>query len=254
MIYFLYDNTFEGLLTSVFEAFDRKQFPEKLIMENSNIPLFTEVHTILTQTNKAERVLTGLKKRLSGSAIQMLMVCFLSEEETIATTLFNYIRKTFLADKSIEMNFGDPDVLALSKTYRKVQREAEKVRQFVRFQKLADGTFFAPFEPLYNVLPLVSDFFEDRFADQRWIIYDLKRKYGLSYNLEKTEIIHFKQLNTDLENGSLPTELLNTEETDFQELWRSYFKATAIKERINPKLQRQHMPQRFWKYLTEISK
>ena len=253
MLYFLYDNTFEGLLTAVFDAFDRKQFPEKLIIEKTNLPLFIEVHSIVTQTDKAERVLKGLHKKISKPAVHMLMVCFLSEDETIATALFNYIRKVFLSDRSIETNFGDQDVLLLSKMYRKVQRESERVRQFVRFQKLADGTFFAPFEPLYNVLPLVSDFFEDRFADQPWIIYDLKRKYGLYYNLEKTEIVRFEQLNADLENGCLPSELLNTDEIDFQDLWRSYFKAIAIKQRINPKLQRQHMPKRFWKYLTEKS-
>ena len=37
----------------------------------------------------------------------------------------------------------------------------------------------------------------------------------------------------------------------FQQLWRTYFKTIAIKERINPKLHRQNLPVRFWKYLTE---
>jgi hypothetical protein len=31
---------------------------------------------------------------------------------------------------------------------------------------------------------VISNFFKNRYADQRWIIYDLKRKYGLYYNLE----------------------------------------------------------------------
>jgi len=30
---------------------------------------------------------------------------------------------------------------------------------FVRFQKTADGVFFAPIDPKYNVLSLVTDFF-----------------------------------------------------------------------------------------------
>jgi probable DNA metabolism protein len=37
----------------------------------------------------------------------------------------------------------------------------------------------------------------------------------------------------------------------FQKLWKAYFKSLTIKERINPKLQRQHLPKRYWKYLTE---
>jgi len=34
-------------------------------------------------------------------------------------------------------------------------------------------------------------------------------------------------------------------------MWKEYFKTIAIKERINPKLHRQHLPVRFWKYMTE---
>ncbi|MEN6596618.1 MAG: DUF4130 domain-containing protein [Proteiniphilum sp.] len=45
--------------------------------------------------------------------------------------------------------------------------------------------------------------------------------------------------------------MMAADEEMFQELWKGYFKAMTIKERINPRLQRQHMPKRFWKYLTE---
>jgi probable DNA metabolism protein len=37
----------------------------------------------------------------------------------------------------------------------------------------------------------------------------------------------------------------------FQEMWKTYFKSIAIKERINPKLHKQNMPVRYWKHLTE---
>ena len=251
MFYFLYDNTFEGLLTSVFDAFFRKQFPEKIVVKGTQLPLFSESFTVVTDTEKAERVLAALHKKLSKSAVQMLFVCYLSEMEEVPTLIFNYIRKALVSEKSIELNFADPDVLELSKIYKKVQREAERMRQFVRFQKTADGIFFAVVEPLHNVLPINSDHFEDRFADQQWIIYDLKRKYGLYYNLEKTEIVHFENPAISFQTGRLSPEKLDEYELAFQQLWKDYFKSAAIKERINPKLQRQHMPKRFWKYLTE---
>ena len=211
MLYFIYDNTFEGLLTCVFDAFYRKQFPEKIVLETAQLPLFSE------------------------------------------TLIFNYARKAFLSEKSIELNFADDDVLELSKIYKKVRREAERVWQFVRFQKTADGIFFAVFEPLYNVLPLTSEHFEDRFADQQWIVYDLKRGYGLYYDLKKTEIVRFDNLQISPQTGRLSPDKLDEYELAFQQLWKDYFKSAAIKERINLKLHRQHMPKRFWKYLTEKS-
>ena len=51
--------------------------------------------------------------------------------------------------------------------------------------------------------------------------------------------------------GKLDEKLMAEDEKLFQELWKGYFKSMTIKERINPKLHRQHMPKRFWKYLTE---
>lgn len=250
-LYFRYDNTFEGLLTAVFDAFHRKQFPQKMTGSPADIPLFTEIHEVITDGEKAERVLKGLQSKLSRSALQMLSVCFLSGSDEVSTHIFHYICKNFRAAKSIELNFADPDVLQLSKVYKKVQRESEKMRQFVRFQKTADGIFFACIEPLYDVLPLVAEFFEDRFADQQWLIYDARREYGLYYNLEKTEVVHFDNLLVSPDTGQLSPEQMDDHEKDFQNLWRQYFKSAAIKERINLKLQRQHMPRRFWKYLTE---
>ena len=37
---FLYDKTFEGLLTSVFEAYSRRIFPDALLLEGEPLPLF----------------------------------------------------------------------------------------------------------------------------------------------------------------------------------------------------------------------
>ncbi len=251
--FFIYDNTFEGLLTAVFDAYNRKQFPEKIVTPNTTIPLFTDTFTVITDDEKSGRVLNGLRTKLSKSALEMLFICFLSEMEDVEMHIFNYIQKAFVAQKSIELNFADPDVLALSKIYRKVQKEEEKMRQFIRFQKTSDGIFFACIEPMYNVLPLSAPFFEDRFADQQWLIYDVKRKYALFYDLKKTEEVYFENLQVNIHTGRLAEDQLDADEIDFQELWKQYFKSASIKERKNLKLQRQHMPKRFWKYLTEKS-
>ena len=124
--------------------------------------------------------------------------------------------------------------------------------QFVRFQKASDGTFFAPVEPLYNVLPLTIPHFKDRFADQPWLIYDIKRKYGFYYDRKTVEEITFSDdSQTHLITGILDKELKDKDEQLFQELWKTYFKAICIKERLNPRKHKQDMPVRYWKLLTE---
>ena len=47
------------------------------------------------------------------------------------------------------------------------------------------------------------------------------------------------------------SERMDKDEKLYQALWKTYFKAIAIKERRNPRKQRQDMPVRYWKYLTE---
>ncbi|MGE0017514.1 MAG: TIGR03915 family putative DNA repair protein, partial [Bacteroides sp.] len=123
--------------------------------------------------------------------------------------------------------------------------------QFVRFQKAADGTFFAAFEPMYNVLALAIPHFKDQFSDQKWIIYDLKRSYGYYYDLNTVEEITLETEATHLVSGMLDETQMAEDEKLFQEMWKTYFKSIAIKERINPKLHKQNMPVRYWKHLTE---
>lgn len=252
MIYFLFDNTFDGLLTAVFESFDRKIVPDKVIPETEQIPLFVEeIVDIATDGARAKRVWTGLQKRLSPAACSMLTVNFLADYPELSSLLFRYICKTFKSDRSIETNFSDADVLELSKLYKQVRQEANRAIQFVRFQKSADDIYFAPIAPIHNVLPLVIHHFTDRFADQKWVIYDTKRQYGFYYDLKTAQEVTFDHLQIEETTGRLSPEAMAEDEKLFQKMWKEYFKSLTIKERINPKLHRQNLPRRFWKYLPE---
>jgi probable DNA metabolism protein len=125
--------------------------------------------------------------------------------------------------------------------------------QFVRFKKAADGTYFAAVEPEKNVLPLITGHFKDRFADQCWLIYDIKRAYGYYYDLKEVRNVVFGEDSREghLVTGILDESLMDKDEKLFQQLWKTYFKAICIKERLNPRKHRQDMPVRYWKYLTE---
>jgi probable DNA metabolism protein len=249
---FVYDASFEGFLTAVFESYRLKIVPDKIMEQPEMLPLFSEnTLYINSDEQKAKRVWNGLKKKLSWSACSMISVVFLADDPTIPMLLFRYIRKAFDAPKSIETNFGDKDVLDTSKWYRKVARETERVKQFIRFQKTEDNIFFAPFAPLHNVLPLAIEHFIDRFSDQKWIVYDTKRKYGYFYDLKTTVEVTFDHLNIDPLVGKIDSDMMAQDEILFQQMWKEYFKSMTIKERINPKLHRQNMPRRFWRYLTE---
>lgn len=257
MTLFIYDQTFEGLLTAVFDAYYRKTFPDALLPEGEVLPLFyDELFSVVTDEAKATRVWRGLQKKLSDSALACITQSWLSELPEVGMLLFRYIRKAIDAPASIEVNFGDPDVLELAKVWKRVDWERLRLLQFIRFQKAADGTFFAAYEPQYNALPLVIEHFKDRFADQKWLIYDMKRRYGYYYDLQTVAEVTFddERLESHLLTGMLNESLLDKDEKLFQQLWKTYFNSIAIKERLNPRKHKQDMPVRYWKYLTEKQK
>ena len=207
-----------------------------------------------TDEEKARRVWTGLEKILSREAMKLISVSWLSELKELNGHLFRYICKVFTAGKGIERHFADPDVLAVTNIARKVLHEQLRMKQFIRFQKAKDGTYLGVVSPDHNVLPLIIDHFQDRFNDQPWLIYDAKRHYGFNYDGKTVIRITFEDeaaVPFNLANGKLDESVLSSDDQLLQDLWRTYFKAICIRERMNPRKQLNDMPRRYWKYMTE---
>ncbi|WP_347838734.1 TIGR03915 family putative DNA repair protein [uncultured Draconibacterium sp.] len=249
---YTYDNTFEGFLTCVFDCYSRKDFPVDICSRfGEQRYLFVESIDVPTNPKKAERVWKGIQKHLSGKNKQLLFYAYLSEELGIEMKIYRFLRRMFSGHLNLETDYGDPDVLSLTQSSQKVKKEAMRLMQFVRFQRTKDHMYFCGIEPKYDVLPLIINHYQKRFTDQKWLIYDLRRNYGVYYGKDKVEevVLTKKQFNTY--NGQVKQALLAEGEDFYQKLWRSYFKHINIEERKNLKLQRQHMPRRFWRYLPE---
>jgi len=258
MLVYTFDRTLDGLLTAVFDSYALHQLPDMLLCEGGMLPLFCEeVHAVTTAGDKAERVWKGLEKLLSRDAMRLITVSWQSELDELNTPLFHYIYKVFQYKKDLSRNFSDPDVLAVTNIARKVAHEQLRMKQFMRFQKAKDGTYLGVVAPDHNVLPLVINHFQDRFQDQPWLVYDAKRHYGYYYEAEKagTPIrITFEdegKVPFSLDDGKLNDDVLSENDRLFQDLWRTYFKAICIRERMNPRKQLNDMPRRYWKYMTE---
>ena len=249
---FLYDGTFEGFLSAIFYSYEYKTKPYMITCkQNFQDKLFLTKYTVITMPEQAERVWKGILKKTSKSTCQEIYRVFLSETEGVEMILFNYISLIFDSLERIESDYSNDIVLLIKKLHKKVIREAQRVLMFVRFQKTADNIYYAPFEPLYNVLPLTINHFTDRFADQKWMVYDMKRDYGFFYDLKETNEIKISTQGTISPSGKIRTEILSNEELFFQDLWRKYYDSINIKERKNLKVHMHFMPKRYWKFLPE---
>lgn len=247
----VYDGSFGGLLTVVFEIYEYKItdpfiVPEELLNGN----LFGQTHETVTNEEKAKRVYKKLKDKLTPNAFSQVYKTFLSEEKGIENFIYRYIAYILANKQAVENNFSHPDVLKLQQMSRKVHREKHRMEAFVRFQLSKDGLFYCLIQPDFNVLPLISNHFKKRYSDQRWLIYDSRRKYGLFYDLENVEEISI-QFSENLNDKTAVNNIIDEKEELYQKLWQQYFSSVNIAARRNMKLHIRHMPKRYWRWLTE---
>jgi len=253
MVTYIFDGSLEGLLTAIYNYYDNKAAAVVLIWDKLHQPsMLEETFEVVNDEAKAKRVWDGLKKKMSAEWQQRFYKAYLSEDPATFQHLFEFARYIFDNPVGAESNFGNKHVMAISKMDRSVNRERHRMKAFIRFQKTADGIYYCPIEPDFNVLPLIIAFFKNRYADQQWIIYDVKRKYGVYYDLQKVEEITYEFVSAvNKSQITLPAEVLDTKEELASLLWKDYFNSTNIPARKNMKLHIQHVPKRYWKYLNE---
>ncbi|MEO9894418.1 TIGR03915 family putative DNA repair protein [Aurantibacter sp.] len=246
----VYDGSFNGLLTAVFYAFEQKLNHADIQRQGQlQSGLFNEIETIFTCNKKAERVRNGIKKK-NKNALKNIYYAYLSEQKNIEAFIYIFVQKLMKPKQHKSTDYSDDCILKINQLAHKVGREKHRMEAFVRFQLTKDNVYFANIEPDYDVLPLISKHFKHRYADQQWIIYDVKRNYGLFYNLENLEIITL-DLKSIYANSLSKSSVFKEAEFEYQNLWNNYFKSTSIQSRINLKLHIQHVPKRYWKYLSE---
>ena len=151
----------------------------------------------------------------------------------------------------------DADWLRLRQMARAVQRDAYKMRAFVRFRPVFDGAaparadaaaephdatlHVAWFEPEHDVLEAVAPWFARRFAGMRWAILTPQRSVRWSPRAERL------QFGPGAERAQAPA-------ADAGEaLWLTYYRHIFNPARLNLALMRQHMPRKYWANLPEAA-
>lgn len=246
----IYDGSFAGFLSAVFNVYEYKMKEVTLFPDGQVMPgLFGPVHRVHTDPAKAVRVWKGMEPYSSLHALRDIRAAFFAGTRGNEDTLLAYIRYLFASKKPVDRDYSHPAVLAVSQTAKKVRREKHRMEAFVRFRLTKDHLYYAIVQPDFNVLPLISDHFEKRYADQRWLIYDALRRYGIYYDLHSVEEVSM-DFSVSPQDAAIAT-LHDEKEELYQTLWKQYFDSVNIASRKNTKLHIRHMPKRYWKYLPE---
>jgi probable DNA metabolism protein len=247
MICYTYDGSFEGLLTCIYESYYRKEKPEKILKKDEFIPnLLDEEIYIKTNIDKFSKVYNAINLKISPISLKYIFYVYLSEVSGSSSLIYNYVRLGFKLGKNTDLYLHDKRVLEVHKVVKKVTNEIHRMLGFVRFKSIDNKFLYSAIEPDHNILALITPHFAERLPCENFIIHDLKRELAAVHNGQEWSITALSR------NHGLKL-LKETQDEIYESLWREYFRSTAIKSRLNPKLQKMHMPKRYWKFLTEIS-
>ncbi|MEM7571441.1 MAG: TIGR03915 family putative DNA repair protein [Bacteroidota bacterium] len=248
----VFDGTYAGLLSAVFECYRLKLSQARLIAEQDFQPgLFAAPLWVSTQDAHTNRVLAAIEKRGGKSALSLLQRCWLSEAPDRSAIIYRYIQRLVEGVDQPEQDVSDQLMHRLSRLRQQMGREMHRMHAFVRFQATPDDLYVALIEPDFDVLPLLEDHFAKRYPAQEWLIYDVRRRYGLYWDQRKRSASFITLDGRINQEKRLKENVLSEVETDYQVLWKTYFDAVDIPERRNLKLHFQHVPKRYWKYLVE---
>lgn len=243
MLAYIYDGSFEGLLTAIFEAYYRKEDPVAIVQEQGlqQDLLLQHVH-IETDSAKSDRVYTSIWRNISHEALKNVYHTYLSEAPEAGTLIYCYLKLGWKMGGKVDLHMSDDTVFKVMDINRRLEFEVHRLMGFVRFRQVEGGIYYSEISPDNNVVELLAPHFAERLSDQKWIIRDVKREFAALYNM-KTWIM------SEFSVADIPGD--TEEETQYVKLWKEFFNTLAIPSRINPKLQRQLMPRRYWEHLTE---
>ena len=249
MLVYVYDGCFEGLLTAVYEAYSRRERPDHILSaQGLAMNLFDQYQEIFTDPVKCNKIVEAIRLKISEEALERVTQVYLADISDPGTLVYQYLRLGFQLGSAVDNHLHEDCVLSVHKISRKVGFEVHRFEGLLRFVRTGWGIYYAKLEPDHNIVSQLAPHFASRLSDQDWIIHDTRRGIAAMYN--QREWIITDQVPAQLVSPS--SDGAGDSEEFFQALWREYFQNIAIAERKNIKLQKNHMPSRYWKNLTEI--
>lgn len=241
---YIYDGSFEGYLTAVFDAFEKKADVRDITACDSYQTSFEDnICEIKTDKQKADRVIAGLRKKLTHEAYRKVYMAYLSEIKGWEKAALEWMRIAFKTGVGIFQMLNEKAVIAMNDFDRKVSMEYHRMMGFCRFSEMENGVYYCEITPTYNITALLMPHFSNRFNTQPFIINDKKRKTAGIYDGQDWYMVNVEQ--------NLIPEISENEES-CRRLWCTFYNTIAIKERVSHERRRRMVPQKYWQNMIEI--
>jgi probable DNA metabolism protein len=238
----LYDGSFDGLLTTLSVLFEKGEEPGEISRRSDSLPLFGEAVDVFTDTQRAAAFLDALREKTSSAVARHVVRVGMADRISAEMPLYRFVRLALAGGADVISYHAHPDVRIVNEIAASVGREIHRLKGLLRFRETQDGWLWAPMAPDHNVAAAVAQHFHRRMPGERWMIHDVARRLVVAWDGKDW------QLKDGADSRGI---VLSAREKEVQEWWRAFYREIAIAERRNLRLQAQNMPRRYWGYLVE---
>ncbi len=238
----IYDGSFEGFLSLIYEVYYQKIKVTKILKKEPNEIIFDEIKEIETSIINSSKVYDAIKIKFPKDIICKILNIFMCDTKEFEIYLLEYIIIGFKNPSQL-FNINNSCVFYINSLEKELFRVVHKMYAFVRFEELEDGILYGKIECKFNVLYFMGKHFIKRFNNQNFIIHDTKRELAFVKIENQTSIEEIAYFDTPTYSSS---------EAKFQKLWKSFFNSVSIKERTNLKLQQKLVPLIYRTYMSEF--
>ena len=238
----LYDGSFEGFLSLVYEVYYEKLSVDAIVKELPKTLLFERFHEVYTNETNARKVLEAITKHFTKEQQRTICNIFLCGSREHEMALLEYIRIGFKNQKELR-NITNANLFYIQNLEKELLSLVHKMYGFTRFEELEDGTLYAKIETKFNIVPFLGDHFAKRLGNIPFIIHDVKRSLAFIKNDDIREI-------RSIASFDAPT--YSDDEEKFKALWKTFFKSATVESRYNPKLQKSWVPLLYRTYMSEF--
>ena len=249
MVIFLCNDEIEDIFTAIYYAWCEGTSHTDVRIVNScmNYSMFEEYRHVCPDDNLSDKVSRSIINKLSYEVYLHVLKVLLSDYDDKASCVYSFLQKAFKRGKYAINNLQDDNILKFNKVSKNFSNEAHWYIEIIRFSENDDGLLISKIEPRNNILSFVSEHFADRLRCENWLIYDVGRRMASIHQSHGNYVI-FHDVNVEVINELLE---LTDKEEQYRKLWQTFFDNISIKERANPSLQRNKVPLKYRKYMTE---
>lgn len=254
MLVFICGDRYEDIMSCIYDAWiyavEHDGHDSVRIEKESGyeINLFDECIYTKSDSDKAYKLTESIKKKISNLAYIWVYRAAMSASSDAPDAIYRFLLTGFKNGYRVTDMLTDKSVMKLMEINRRIGNELHHFIEFVRFTSKDGRVYISHIEPKNNVVELLASHFEERMPSENFIIVDDLRKLAAVH--PQDDNFYLKSLTEDEY-----IELLAYDEHHdiYTDMWKTFFNTIAIKQRNNPKCQRNLFPVWLRKHVTEFN-